>query len=156
VWRWNHGWQLTMSLVASQPNVSKKHVDVSSVLKRVARVMTKPSMVHNSAALAQKLCTRAGCVTYRILLYPSNAQTAASAATPPRQANKFPSSMSDSPPPQFPSGIPDPPIFKRLGPKDRSHLRHNIETQHFDTMSTEQTYVRADAMPSHSCNWRCG
>lgn len=41
----------------------------------------------------------------------------------------------------IPSGTPDPPIFKHLGPKDRAHLRKNIETLHFDTMTTEQTYV---------------
>jgi nucleoside-diphosphate kinase len=41
----------------------------------------------------------------------------------------------------FPSGIPDPPIFKKLGPKDRSHIRQNIERQFQAKMTTEQTYV---------------
>jgi nucleoside-diphosphate kinase len=45
---------------------------------------------------------------------------------------------------QFPSGIPDPPIFKHLGPKDRARLRQNIE-KHAEqerqnaNMTTEQT-----------------
>lgn len=47
---------------------------------------------------------------------------------------------------QFPSGIPDPPIFAKLGPKDRSRLRQNIEAhaakeRELATMSNEQTYV---------------
>lgn len=41
----------------------------------------------------------------------------------------------------FPSGIPDPPIFSKLGHKDRSYLRKNIEAIHAANMTTEQTYV---------------
>ncbi|KAF9691298.1 hypothetical protein EKO04_010812 [Ascochyta lentis] len=41
----------------------------------------------------------------------------------------------------FPSGIPDPPIFSKLGPKDRSNLRKNIETRHAANMTTEQTFI---------------
>ncbi|KAJ8106129.1 hypothetical protein OPT61_g9743 [Boeremia exigua] len=41
----------------------------------------------------------------------------------------------------FPSGVPDPPIFSKLGPKDRSHLRNNIESLHTANMTTEQTFI---------------
>lgn len=45
---------------------------------------------------------------------------------------------------QFPSGIPDPPIFKHLGPKDRGRIRQNIERHAAEerdaaNMTTEQT-----------------
>ncbi|KAH8731860.1 nucleoside diphosphate kinase [Phaeosphaeriaceae sp. PMI808] len=48
---------------------------------------------------------------------------------------------SSTAPPLHPSGIPDPPIFKKLGLKDRAHLRNNIETLHFNNMTTEQTFI---------------
>ncbi|KAF2788240.1 NDK-domain-containing protein [Melanomma pulvis-pyrius CBS 109.77] len=48
--------------------------------------------------------------------------------------------------PQFPSGIPDPPIFAKLGFKDRGYLRHNIELHAAQereavAMTTEQTFI---------------
>jgi hypothetical protein len=54
--------------------------------------------------------------------------------------------MSASSSTNFPSGIPNPPIFARLGPKDRGRIRQNIEATaaneaRFDNMTTEQTYV---------------
>jgi len=54
---------------------------------------------------------------------------------------------SSNEPPQFPSGIPDPPIFQKLGFKDRGYLRRNIELQaqkereEANMSSSEQTYV---------------
>ncbi|OCK76810.1 NDK-domain-containing protein [Lepidopterella palustris CBS 459.81] len=46
---------------------------------------------------------------------------------------------------QFSSGIPDPPIFKHLGPKDRAYIRQNIEAnykkEHEANMTTEQTFI---------------
>jgi nucleoside-diphosphate kinase len=46
---------------------------------------------------------------------------------------------------EFPSGIPDPQFFTKLGPKDRSRIRQNIEanfekTHKADNMANEQTY----------------
>ncbi|KAF2467979.1 NDK-domain-containing protein [Lindgomyces ingoldianus] len=46
----------------------------------------------------------------------------------------------------YPSGIPDPPIFAKLGPKDRAYLRRNIEAhaakeREFVEMTTEQTFI---------------
>lgn len=51
-----------------------------------------------------------------------------------------------SSPPQFPSGIPNPPIFAKLGFKDRGYLRNNIELHAAQereaiAMTTEQTCV---------------
>ncbi|KAF2677650.1 nucleoside diphosphate kinase [Lentithecium fluviatile CBS 122367] len=56
------------------------------------------------------------------------------------------SSASPSPSPSFPSGIPDPPFFSKLGPKDRGRIRQNIEAyaakqRQFDMSSAEQTFI---------------
>ncbi|KAJ4293471.1 nucleoside diphosphate kinase Ndk1 [Kalmusia sp. IMI 367209] len=53
-------------------------------------------------------------------------------------------STSPDTPPSFDSGIPDPPFFNKLGPKDRGRIRQNIERharQEQAAMSNEQTFI---------------
>ena len=144
-----NSWLAANKATIRKPAKTYVTINVLSMLKRVA-------LPYISAGRAQLSCS---CIKLCKLAppYPSNAQTSVPAPQPHPDLKIILALMSDpsSSSSQFPSGISDPPIFKRLGPKDRSHLRQNIETLHFDNMSTEQTYVQL-LQGGVNVNGRCG
>jgi hypothetical protein len=124
-------------LAARKPKICKPAKTCPVQLGRLGLVdvETCSSVLHKRWAWA---CTK---VMHRFMQLGAFLPLDAQKRQQPHLTLKISKLMSEPSSSQFPSGIPDPPIFQKLGPKDRSLLRRNIETKHADNMTTEQTYV---------------